>query len=118
MGVAEVAADTAAQALLPAVVAPQQLEGANARLVGAQTVANAFAGPALGGALAGIGVWLALGASGGCYAVAALGLALLRGTFRPQPGGERRRLGPRSPKACASWYATGCCAPWPWSCSS
>jgi MFS family permease len=93
MGIAEVAADTAAQALLPAVVAREQLEGANARLVGAQTIANAFAGPALGGALAGVAVWLALGSSGGCYAAAALGLALLRGTFRPEPGGRRRRLG-------------------------
>jgi MFS family permease len=93
MGIAEVAADTAAQALLPAVVAHQQLEGANARLVGAQTIANAFAGPALGGALAGVAVWLALGTSGGCYAVAALGLALLRGSFRPEVGGQRRRLG-------------------------
>jgi MFS family permease len=93
MGTAEVAADTAAQALLPAVVAPQQLEGANARLVGAQTIANAFAGPALGGALAAIAVWLALGSSAGLYAAAAVGLALLRGSFRPQPGGQRRRLG-------------------------
>jgi MFS family permease len=93
MGIAEVAADTAAQALLPAVVAPQQLEGANARLLGAQTIANAFAGPALGGALAGIAVWLALGSSGGLYAAAAVGLALLRGTFRPASGDQRRRLG-------------------------
>jgi predicted MFS family arabinose efflux permease len=46
----------------------------------------------LGGALAGIAVWLALGSSGGLYAVAVVGLALLRGSFRPQPGGQRRRL--------------------------
>jgi MFS family permease len=92
MGIAEVAADTAAQALLPAVVAREQLERANARLLGAQTIANTFAGPSLGGALAGIAVWLALGSSGGLYAVAALGLALLRGSFRPEPGGQRRRL--------------------------
>jgi hypothetical protein len=50
MGIAEVAAHTAAQALLPALVAREQLEGANAQLIGAQTIANAFAGPALGGA--------------------------------------------------------------------
>jgi MFS family permease len=92
MGIAEVAADTAAQALLPAVVEREQLERANARLLGAQTIANAFAGPSLGGALAGIAVWLALGSSGGFYAVAALGLALLRGSFRPELGGQRRRL--------------------------
>jgi hypothetical protein len=89
MGIAEVAADTAAQALLPAVVAPQQLEGANARLPGAQTIANAFAGPALGGTLAGIAAWPALGTSGGCYAAAAPGPALLRGSYRPQPDGQR-----------------------------
>jgi len=92
MGVAEVAADTAAQALLPAVVAREQLEGANARLLGAQTVANSFAGPILGGALAGIAVWLALGSGGAFYAVAALGLALLRGSFRAAPSGRRRHL--------------------------
>jgi MFS family permease len=92
MGIAEVAADTAAQALLPAVVAREQLEGANARLVGVQLIANGFAGPSLGGALAGIAVWLALGSSGACYAIAALGLALLRGSFRPQRAGPRRRL--------------------------
>jgi MFS family permease len=91
MGTAEVAADTAAQALLPALVTPQQLEGANARLVGAQTIANAFAGPALGGALAGTAVWLALGSSGGLYAAAAVGLALLRGSFRPAPDRPLRR---------------------------
>src|SRR5512132_4189129 len=74
MGIAEVAADTAAQALLPAVVAREQLESANARLVGVQLIANGFAGPSLGGVLAGIAVWLALGSSGACYAIAALGL--------------------------------------------
>lgn len=40
LGIAEVFADTAAQAILPAIVPGQRLEGANARLLGAQTVAN------------------------------------------------------------------------------
>jgi MFS family permease len=90
MGTAEVFADTAAQALLPAVVSRERLEGANARLLGAQTVANVFVGPSLGGAIAGIAVALALGSSGALYAVAALGLVVLRGAFRPDAPGERR----------------------------
>lgn len=90
MGIAETFADTAAQAILPAVVPGAQIEGANARLLGAQTVANGFIGPPLGGALAGLGIALAVGASAGMYLAAALALLLLRGAFRPAPAGRRR----------------------------
>jgi hypothetical protein len=90
LGTAETFADTAAQAILPSVVAAEQVEGANARLLGAQTVANGFVGPPLGGALAGVGIALALGASAGLYLVAAAALLVLRGAFRPARSGERR----------------------------
>jgi MFS family permease len=90
MGVAEVFADTAAQAILPAIVPAERLEGANARLLGSQTVANGFVGPPLGGALAGIATSLALGAGGALYALAAAGLAVLNGGFRAALQGRRR----------------------------
>ncbi|MGH2531477.1 MAG: MFS transporter [Thermomicrobiales bacterium] len=90
LGAAETFADTAAQAILPSVVAGVQLEGANARLLGAQTVANGFIGPPLGGALAGIGIALAMGTSAALYLVAAGTLLLLRGAFRPAQTVERR----------------------------
>lgn len=85
LGVAETIADTAAQTILPAVVATDRLEGANARLLGAQTVANGFVGPPLGGALAAAGVALALGLGAGLYLAAGALLLLLRGGFRPPP---------------------------------
>ena len=51
LGTAETLFDTAAVAILPEVVGRDALARANARLAGAQTVANEFAAPPLGGAL-------------------------------------------------------------------
>lgn len=82
LGCAETLADTASASLLPSLVARSELEGANARLVGTQTVTNEFAGPALGGALAAVGLALALGASSGLYLAAGLLLLFVRGSFR------------------------------------
>ena len=45
LGVAEVLHDNAAQTFMPAIVAPQNLERANGRLLSAEMVANTFAGP-------------------------------------------------------------------------
>lgn len=82
LGCAETLADTASSSLLPSLVAPSELERANARLVGTQTVTNEFVGPALGGALAAVGLALALGASSGLYLAAGLFLLSVRGSFR------------------------------------
>lgn len=82
LGCAETLADTASSSLLPSLVARSELEHANARLVGTQTVTNEFAGPALGGALAAVGLALALGASSGLYLVAGVFLLFVRGTYR------------------------------------
>lgn len=51
VGAAETIFDTAAQAVLPTLVATEQLERANGRLFGAQTATNGFVGPPLGALL-------------------------------------------------------------------
>lgn len=48
VGVAETLFDTAAQAVIPSIVAADHLELANGRLFGAQVAANSFLGPPLG----------------------------------------------------------------------
>lgn len=83
LGTAETIADTTSQAILPAVVASDEIERANARLIGAQTVANDFVGPPLGGLLIAASAALATATSAGLYLVAVPLLWLLRGVFRP-----------------------------------
>lgn len=90
LGTAETIADTASQSILPAVVDGDALERANARLIGAQTVANQFVGPPLGGLLIATSAALATGASAGLYLVAVPLLWLLRGAFRPTSNGPLR----------------------------
>ena len=85
LGIAETFADTADAALVPAVVPRGELERANARLLGVQTVTNGFIGPLLGGMLAAAGLGLAFGAGAGLYLAAAGALLLLRGSFRAPP---------------------------------
>jgi MFS family permease len=83
LGIAETIADTAASAILPSVVETQELERANARLVGVITVTNEFIGPPLGGAIAAIALVLSFATSSALYLVAALALLLMMGSFRP-----------------------------------
>ncbi|HMM42883.1 MAG TPA: MFS transporter [Thermomicrobiales bacterium] len=90
LGTAETIADTTAQSILPTVVEGKRLERANARLIGAQTVANQFVGPPLGGLLIAASAALAIGTSAGLYLVAVPLLWLLRGAFRPAPTGSLR----------------------------
>lgn len=82
LGAAEVVADTAASAVLPAVVEREQLEAANSRIVGAHTVGNEFVGPALGGLLFTLGLTAPVAASAALYLVAAGSLLFLKGSFR------------------------------------
>ena len=90
LGVAETIADTAAGAILPALVPTQKLEQANARLVGVQTVTNQFLGPPLGSALTTLGVIYALGSSGLLYCAAFLFLLPIRGIFSSKRQPSRR----------------------------
>ena len=58
LGISEVLADTATGVLIPSLVAPEHLERANSRMVGAQIAGNELIGPAIGGALFAIGASL------------------------------------------------------------
>jgi MFS family permease len=92
LGVGETLFDTAAQSILPSVVDKEQLATANGRLYAVELVMNQFVGPPLGGVLIGLSVPLVLGSSIVGYALAALGLTLLVGSFRPQRSGPPTRL--------------------------
>jgi MFS family permease len=92
LGVGETMFDTAAQSIMPSVVDRDQLATANGRLYAVELVMNQFVGPPLGGLLIGVSVPLVLGSSILGYALAALGLTLLVGSFRPQRTGPPTRL--------------------------
>ncbi|MFF5206934.1 MFS transporter [Streptosporangium sp. NPDC000396] len=97
IGLAEVVADSAVGALVPAAVPRERLGRVNAWVAGAETVANEFAGPAIGGLLVAAGAVLALGSSAGAFALGAVLLALLAGRFRAalpeQDAGQGREPG-------------------------
>ncbi|WP_406284184.1 MFS transporter [Embleya sp. NBC_00896] len=82
LGVAEVIALTSASALIPVIVPRADRERANALITGAETAANEFAGPFVGGLLLAAGTGLALGATWVAYLAASLLLLLLTGRFR------------------------------------
>jgi MFS family permease len=92
LGVGETLFDTAAQSILPSVVARDQLSAANGRLQGVELVANAFVGPSLGGLLAALALAGAFAASSGAYAIAALLLVGLAGSFRPPPSDQPKNM--------------------------
>ncbi|HEV7805917.1 MAG TPA: MFS transporter [Solirubrobacteraceae bacterium] len=83
LGICEVFADMSAGTLVPTVVQHSQLDRANSRLLGAETVLNEFVGPPLAGALIAVGTTAALATSSITYLLAAFVLAMLPGTFRP-----------------------------------
>ena len=92
IGVGEAFFDTNAQAITPAVVGRERLVQANGRLFAAEMVMNAFVGPPLGGLLVALSVPLALASGAAGYGLAAVGLLLIVGRFRPERVGPRRRL--------------------------
>jgi MFS family permease len=81
-GVAETFYATAASAIVPQLVGRTQLDRANALQQIADQATNQFAGPALGGVLAGVGVGVALRGPAAVWAIAAGMLVTLTGTFR------------------------------------
>jgi MFS family permease len=85
-GVAETFYATAASAIVPQLVDRAQLGRANALQQVADQATNRFAGPALGGLLAGVGVGLALGGPALVWAGAAAMLLALSGSFRARRG--------------------------------
>ncbi|MFI6987010.1 MFS transporter [Nonomuraea wenchangensis] len=82
-GVAEVFADTSAQAVLPMTVPASQLTRANGRVSSAQQIGNEFAGAPVAGLLVGLLPAAVFGAPALLYAAAALLLLGMRGTYRP-----------------------------------
>ncbi|GLW28043.1 MFS transporter [Actinoplanes regularis] len=79
LGAGETLADTAYGALLPSVVAPEELERANARLGATFTIANQFAAKPLGAWLYGIAAAVPFGLDAVTFVVAA---ALIAGLHR------------------------------------
>lgn len=77
LGTAEVLFDTSSQAFLPRVVRRDQLERANGLQMGAETVANQFVGPPLGGLLFAAAASLPILLDAGTFLVAAGLLALV-----------------------------------------
>ena len=92
LGVGETMFDTAAQSIMPSIVPKEQLATANGRLYAVELIMNQFVGPPLGGLLIGLSVPLALSGSVAGYALAALGLTLISGSFRPERAGPPTRL--------------------------
>lgn len=84
--------DTTSQAILPMVASPEQLTRANSRLGAAETLADQFLGPPLGGVLVSLGAALAWGGGMLGYVLALAGLLLLRGDFRVRRTGPERSL--------------------------
>ena len=92
LGIGETFFDTAAQSILPSIVDKDRLATANGRLYGVELVMNQFVGPPLGGLLIVASIPLALGASVVGYALAAVGLTLVVGIFRPVREGPPTRI--------------------------
>jgi MFS family permease len=92
LGVGEVLFDTSSQSILPAVVGRHRLSQANSRLYAVELTANQFVGPPLGGVLAGASIALACTGSAAAWLLAAGGLALMSGSFRPGRIGPPTRL--------------------------
>ncbi|GAA0905670.1 MFS transporter [Virgisporangium aurantiacum] len=82
VGVAETLYDTAAQSILPQVVAPDLLPRANARLYAVELTANEFIGPALAGLMVTAATTVAFGTPAGLWACAVAALLLMRGSYR------------------------------------
>ncbi|MGQ0841051.1 MFS transporter [Actinokineospora sp.] len=92
LGVGETLADNAAGALLPAVVAPEALPRANARLMAVFYVGNQFVAPPIGAALFVVAAAVPFGVNAATFLVAALLIAALRYRQPPAEPGERKPL--------------------------
>jgi MFS family permease len=83
LGAAETLFDTSYRSMLPKLVADDDLERANARLYGAEIVANRFAGPPLGGLLFAAAASVPLFLNAGSFLLAAAAVFAISGRFRP-----------------------------------
>lgn len=92
LGTGETLADTAAGAFLPAIVAPDQLASANARLIATFTIANQFVAKPLGAWLFVIAAAAPFGVNALTFAVAAALVATIRPIPALPPVAPRRSL--------------------------
>jgi len=92
LGVGETLFDTAAQSIMPNIVGKELLARANGRLYAVELTMNAFVGPPLGGFLVAASVPIALAGSALGYGLAAVGLALIVGSFKPVGSAARRHI--------------------------
>jgi MFS family permease len=92
LGIAETMFDTAAQSIMPSIVDRDQLSNANGKLYGVELVMNQFVGPPLGGLIIGLSVPIALGGGAIGYLLAAFGLTLMVGSFKPARSGPKTRI--------------------------
>ncbi len=92
LGIGETLFDTAAQSIMPNIVPKALLSRANSRLYAVELTMNAFVGPPVGGFLVAISVPLALSGSVLGYGLAAVGLVLIVGTFKPTREGPQRSM--------------------------
>ncbi len=99
LGMAEVLRDNSAQTILPAIVGPDELERANGRMWSAESVTNTFVGPPLASLLLVVAFALPFFLHAGMFAVAAILVWSIRGTFRVEGGPDA----PRTGTARSSW---------------
>lgn len=85
LGLLETLADVSAFSVLPTMVKTKDLDRANGRLAGAQTVCDEIAGPPLGGLLFGIAVMLPILFDAASFMVAAVCFWWMKGDFAPRP---------------------------------
>jgi hypothetical protein len=115
---AETLFDSAAQALVPALVDPPNLERANARLYAGQVITNQFTGPPVGSILFAIVPALPFAVDAGSYAIAALLIAVLprnAAVVAPPPAGSNSiSVGPSASSArCSMRAARSSCSALP-----
>ena len=93
LGSAETLFDNAAQAIMPSVVAKDQLEKANGRLYGVEMLTNNFAGPPLGGFLFAFSAGTPFMLDTASFGIAAVLIWTMSGSFRPaRQQGQATRL--------------------------
>jgi MFS family permease len=81
LGSAETLFDTSSEAVLPALVGDEALETANGRLQSTEWAANSFAGPPLGAVLFASAATLPFGVNAASFAIAAVFVASIPGTY-------------------------------------
>lgn len=92
LGVAETVAESAANAVIPAVVERDRLDGANGRFQAAEIIGQTFLGGPVGSATFALFAALPFLLSSAGFAVGAALLLGLAGTYRPRSAGRPTRL--------------------------